>query len=251
MTTLRYALEDLVLDEVSLVDRPANPLATVILFKRDTSKEINMTDEQKLAAAIAKAVENEAAVTSLTTERDFLKSALAAQTPRLEAAEAERDTLKAAADKLNEKPAPLAPEIQAQIDSALAKANEANTELAKMRDDADTKTFVAKAESLKSLQQKPEEFGLVLKRVAQNKTTAADLTAIEDVLTKANAAIEKGILSPVGDDLGSSSVAKDQLEVLTKGLMSSEGLTYAQAYSKALDQNPKLYTQILSESRAN
>jgi hypothetical protein len=41
-------LTDLQLDEVSLVDTPANQEAHVMLFKRDTQEEIlKMTDEMK------------------------------------------------------------------------------------------------------------------------------------------------------------------------------------------------------------
>ena len=165
-----FQLTELILDEISLVDRPANPLASVILFKRDSTKETDMTDEQKMAEAVAKAAEAVAALAALTTERDFLKTALDAQTPKLAAAEAELTTLKATLKK--DEPAPkLPPEAQAQIDKALADAAEATTELAKMRDDRDTLVFVGKASVLKALPQQPAEFGLVLKRIAQNKAT--------------------------------------------------------------------------------
>lgn len=40
-------LKNLVLNEISLVDRPANPGAKVSLFKRDNSEQVNLSDSEK------------------------------------------------------------------------------------------------------------------------------------------------------------------------------------------------------------
>ncbi len=234
----RYRLTDLVLSEVSLVDRPANPLATVLLFKRDSSKETNMSDELKLQVA-----KQAADILAKDTEIAFLKGNLEKATTRL----AETETALSKAVKLEDKPIELPPEAQAQIKKALDEAAAATTALAKMRDDHDTAVFTAKAANLKSLPQKAEEFGPVLKRIAQNKASPEDVIALETILKAADAALAKGLLTPAGNDSGASSVAADQLDAIAKKIAAEEKTDFAKAYVKAVDQNPALYSQYVRE----
>lgn len=250
---LRHRLTELVLQEVSLVDRPANPRATVVLFKRDSSKEMDMTDEaKKLADAIAKAGELAASVTAKDTEIAFLKGNLDKQTASLATVTTERDELSAKVKELTkgeDKPIELPKEAQDQINKALADAAASREELAKMRDTADTAVYIAKATVLKSLPQKPEEFGPLLMRVARNKTTAEDVTALETLLKAADAAIETGVLREAGTNNSGSGVVADRIDNLAKEVMKSDRISYEAAYDKVITANPALYRQYTAESQ--
>lgn len=239
----KHRLTSLVLSEVSLVDRPANPLATVVLYKRDSSKETEMNEIEKLKAEKA---ELEARIAKQDGDIEELKKNLKALNDRQATLETENETLKKAGKKEDDKKVVLPPEAQAQIDKALADAAESKAALEKMRDDTDTAVYVAKASSLKAVPQKPEEFGLVLKRIAQNKATPADIIALDSVLKASDALIAKGLDSR-GSDQGGSSGAAEQLDNMAKDIAKAEKITYPQAYAKALEQNPGLYTQYLSE----
>lgn len=251
---LRHRLTELILQEVSLVDRPANPRATVVLFKRDSSKETDMTEAEakKLAEDVAKAGD---LAKAQATEIEFLKGNLEKQTTSLAALTTERDELAGKVKDLTKtepKPIEIPKEAQAQIDEALAKVATAHEELAKMRDTSDTAIYVAKAAAFKALPQKPDEFGPVLLRVARNKATPEDVIAIETLLKGANSIIEEGgIFKQVGSDQGGSSVATDRIDVLAKEIAKSDKVTYETAYAKVLELHPELYKQYVDENMAH
>jgi len=104
MTTL---LENLQLEEVSLVDRPANQEATIALFKRDTSGEeiTKMTDDMKtkLKPYMDKGMSEEEAMKAYDT--DMTMKSDAAEEADVEAADvdalkADIETLKAENERL-------------------------------------------------------------------------------------------------------------------------------------------------------
>lgn len=68
-------LNQLKLTELSLVDKPANPLAKAPIFKRDTSKGENMEEEIKKAVEEA-TVELQEAVDKLKSDNEFLRKGL-------------------------------------------------------------------------------------------------------------------------------------------------------------------------------
>lgn len=241
----KFRLLTLKLDEVSLVDRPANPLATVTIFKRD-NQETSMTPEQ------IKALQDEntalkAAAQKSSEEVTFLKDSLktvTAKADKLEAEVAKKDPTEE--DKLKSLPVAVRKDIE-----DLKKANaDAQAELAKVRDDSMSSVYLAKASSLRGLAQKPEEFGPVLKRIATNKATPEDILKLETVLTAASTAAEKGITQehgdnrPAGDDL--SKAAADKLDTIAKQISADEKVNYFTAYAKATERNPGLYKDYLA-----
>jgi regulator of replication initiation timing len=241
--TKKHRLTQLVLSEVSLVDRPANPLAAVVLFKRDSST----TEETAMSDEIKKQLDQVTAEkAALATEITTLKTDLAKFNTEVATLTAERDELKKQL-KPEDKPIELPQAAKDQIAKALAAADAAQTELAKMRDDQDTAIYVAKAADLKAVPQKPEEFGLVLKRISRNQATPADVIALETVLKASDTLIAKGLNESGNNhpDTGSSAAAK--LDALANEISKSEKVTFPVAYAKALEKNPELYTQYLAE----
>ena len=237
----KFRLTELVLSEVSLVDRPANPLATVVLFKRH-SEDTTMTEIEKLAAEKA-ALETQ--VTKQAADIAALTENLTKLNARQATIEAENESLKKAT-KPEDKKVELPKEAQDQINKALADAAESKAALEKMRDDQDTAVYVAKASGFKAIPQQPEEFGLVLKRISQNKSTPADIISLETVLKASDALIAKGLDSR-GSDQGGSSTAADKLDSLAKEIAKADRTTYPVAYAKALELNPGLYKEYLAE----
>lgn len=205
--------------------------------------------KKQLDAAIAEKATLEVAKAAAAKEVAFLKDSLEKLNARVTAAESERDALAKAEAERNPKPVTLPKEVQEQINKALKDADDARQELAKMQDATDTVIYVAKASELKSLTQKPEEFGPLLKRVAGNKTTAEDVAVLETVLKSANATIAT-LLKTQGSDNGQQAgEATAKLDTLAKALAKSGSMTYEAAYAEVTKANPELYTQYVAESQ--
>ena len=119
----------------------------------------------------------------------------------------------------------------------------ANEQIAKMRDDSDTKVFIAKAAELTgNLGVSAEEFGPVLKSI--NAASPELATKIEAVLKAANEAVAKGdLFKEAGAEAGSTNptgVAKSdawaQIETLASNMVAKgETKTQAEAIAKAME----------------
>lgn len=119
----------------------------------------------------------------------------------------------------------------------------ANEQIAKMRDESDTKVFIAKAAELTSnLGVTAEEFGPVLKSI--NAASPELATKIEAVLKAANEAVAKGdLFKEAGAEAGSTNptgVAKSdawaQIETLASNMVAKgESKTQAEAIAKAME----------------
>jgi hypothetical protein len=112
--------------------------------------------------------------------------------------------------------------------------------------------FVSKASELDALPVKADEFGLLLKSVA-DVLTEKQYDAIWQVLTAANAGIAK---SAMFGEVGKSSAPSDNdgpmniIEKAASRLMNDEpNLTKEQAIAKAVAADANLYTQYIREER--
>lgn len=112
--------------------------------------------------------------------------------------------------------------------------------------------FVSKASELDALPVKADEFGLLLKSVA-DALTEKQYDAIWQVLTAANAGIAK---SAMFGEVGKSSAPSDNdgpmniIEKAASRLMNDEpNLTKEQAIAKAVAADANLYTQYIREER--
>lgn len=205
--------------------------------------------KKQLETALAEKAALEVAKAATDKEVTFLKESLEKLNARVTAAEAERDALAKAEAERNPKPVTLPKEVQEQINKALKDADDARQELAKMQDATDTVVYIAKASELKSLAQKPEEFGPLLKRIANNKATAEDVSALETLLKSANGTIAT-LLKAQGSDNGQQAgEATAKLDALAKALAKSGSMTYEAAYAEVTKSHPELYTQYVAESQ--
>jgi len=136
-------------------------------------------------------------------------------------------------------------------EAAIKKAEELEKVLKAEREERLRKEYIQKAAAdFGNLPTKPEEFGLVLKGLAEK--APEEYAKLEGVLKAANEAIEKGALfAKVGHSgglAGGSAMAK--IEEVAKSLVQKDAsMTKEQAIAKALELHPELYTEYLQETQ--
>jgi hypothetical protein len=196
-------LKDLELTEVSLVDVPANPLASVPLFKRHTGEDMTeKTNWEEVAKALE--VDKETltkANADLTTEVEALKKAS-------ETVEKADDTIDFDGEKISKSliPAPVLKKLEeVQKAQEVAEINKRAEQLLPNF----TGTLDQRAKLLKSLGEDKELIALL---VAADKLFAKNF-----------------------DELGSKGeqqtmTAKESLEVMVKSYQKEKNVTYHQAY---------------------
>lgn len=294
-------LSDLSIDEISLVDDPANEQARVVVVKARGFKPCDgceSPDEcksmSKCAAGVGKKATfkpcddcespDECAKAGKCASSPMKKSAatldpaaFAAQLMKehsmdietlqksLEAAEQRFGDMENALTQANETIATQAAEIaklrgktegsEEDVLKSLPEAirkriEDAETQIAKMRDEQETRESIEKARSLGLA--KPEEVGPMLLRVRKNKATDADVQSIETLL-KSAVAVDKQ--TALFKSLGTTEAVDGEPEAILKAKAveiqkSNTGMTYEQAYQRAMDENPTLYTAYINKRRA-
>lgn len=295
-------LSDISIDEISLVDDPANEQARVVVVKARGFKPCagcESPDECKSAGKCSADVEKKAgfkpcddcespdecakagkcASSSMKKSATHLDpAALAAQLMKehdmdietlqksLEAAEerfADMETaLTAAQETIAARDAEIAKmrddggkaegeeDVLKSLPESIRKRIEtAEAQIAKMRDDAEQKEAIEKARSLGVA--KPDEVGPMLLRVRKNKATDEDVKAIETLL-KSTAAVDTH--SALFKSLGTSEAVDGEPEAILKAKAvevqkANPTLSYAQAYTRAMDENPALYDAFIAKRR--
>jgi len=113
-----------------------------------------------------------------------------------------------------------------------------------------TEKYVGIAKSYTNISVNPEEFGKVLKEIAQNAPEA--IAKVEEVLKAADTALkEGGVFKEIGSSARTSAGAMDKIEKKAEAIMTSEKISKAEAITKALEQNPELYSEYLNEGGNN
>jgi DNA repair exonuclease SbcCD ATPase subunit len=274
-------LTDMIIDEISLVDDGANQHADVVIVKRnapaegDTGSEGNSGDFETASADdkefqmdmenLAKALEDaEAKLETLEKRTTDAEAALADATSVIKAKDAEIEELqkgyKAKAEKSADGDADdededkqvmksLPESIRKRIEDFEKRAAEAETTLAKMREEKDTAEAIAKAKSLNF--GKAEEVGPLLMRVAKGRTTQADADTLERLF---KAAGEQGKVTHLFRSVGSDTAVDGDPEVLMKAKAdeiqkANKGMTFEQAYVQAVETNPSLYNAYIAKRR--
>ena len=279
-------LTDMIIDEISIVDDPANEQARVVITKMkaapegqtgseglsgeiDTASADQIKEFQMDMENLAKALEDaEAKLETLEKRTSDAEAALADATEVIKAKEAEIEELqksyaakakpkaKAKADEDSETDdeddvmKSLAEPIRKRLEAFEKRAAEAEATLAKMRDEKDTADAIAKAKSLNF--GKAEEIGPLLMRVTKGLTTAADAELLERLF---KAAGEQGKVTHLFKSVGSDVAVDGDPEVLIKAKAgeiqkANNGMTFEQAYAKAMEENPSLYNAYVAKRRA-
>jgi hypothetical protein len=292
-------LTDMSIDEISLVDDPANEQARVVLVKARGFKPCDgceSPDECKSAGKCSAGVEKKAgfkpcdeckspdecakagkcAPSPMKKSADTLDpAAFAAQLMKehnmdietlqksLEAAEQRFGDMENALTQANDTIAAQTAEIAKlrgtaggeedvlkSLPESIRKRIESNeAEIAKMRDEQETRESIEKARSIGLAQ--PEEVGPLLLRVRKNKATDADVQSIETLL-KSAAAMDKTTL--LFKSLGTNEATDGEPEAILKAKAveiqkANSGITYEQAYEQAMSQNPDLYRTYINKRR--
>lgn len=277
-------LTDMIIDEISLVDDPANEQARVVITKARAAREgqtgsEGISGEFDPASAdqlqefqmdmenLAKALEDaEAKLDTLEKRTSDAEAALADATEVIKAKDAEIAELqkgyKGKADKSADADADdedededkkvmksLPEPVRKRLEDFEKRAAEAEVALAKMRDEKDTAEAIAKAKTLNF--GKAEEIGPLLMRVSKGTTTQADAEALERLF---KAAGEQGKVTHLFKSIGSDTAVDGDPEVLLKAKAdeirkANSGMTYEQAYAQAMDTNPSLYNAYIAKRR--
>ena len=202
-------------------------------------KAVKMDLEKIEDPEVRKAVEKMAA--DLKAAQDLLDEQAKAATKKTEP---EPDVLKG-----------LAPEARAMVEKAqhdaaeaTAKANAASAEIEKMREEAATREYVAKARAFNSLSVKPDTFGPILKRVHDGKTTAEDEKEILRVLSAANKAAKPlfSVVGAGGSDNANGNSATEVINAKARDMIAKSAdkkLSYADALDAVMKEEPELWKQ--------
>lgn len=274
--TKKTTLHNVVLGEISLVDRGANQGSAVLLFKRDDTEDEPMPKEptqaelNALTEAVTKAEEALGELTlaneELVTKNDQLAGQVAALTTQLDEAKATiaknaggepQDDITKALGELPEPVAKMFKAMQTRVDAAEAL-------IAKQADEKAVAVFIAKAEAFDQLPTSADKLGPLLMRVEKGMTTKADSEELERLFKAAQDAITTG-----AGDQGTGKGGKDRTTVIGKGHTEGGGdaeariasavvelrkadssLSPEEAEAQVLMDQPELYEAYIAERNA-
>jgi len=261
-------LQNMVFDEVSLVGRPANELATVVLHKSGDSEfagveevdtislnnqveieegEIRMSEnlnEETLSSMLEETPEE---VRSYVSKLEDTVTALEATAEEQDSkiSELEKAVSEISVEEVEEEDAILKsadPVIQELVAKAQADADSARAMAEAEKEARLSKEFSDKAGKFSNLPIEKDALASLLKKVAETLEDE-EFSMLEEMLNGVDATIGKSSLfAEVGSSKESDS--NGEIEAIAKGLM-TEGVTYEQAYEKALLDNPELYQRYL------
>lgn len=213
-------LRQLKIDELSLVDRPANPGAFALLTKRDTPAHSSTEDPAPM---------DQAQIDQLNKRLDALATA--------------NETLATANETLSKTNTELKTKTEAlekSLEAVTQKAQQLETERAEQN-----RLTLAKS-MVQGTPIAPEAVTKLLTEVS-----ATNLPVLQDILTKYRAALKTGAFAALGssatgeEDGEEMTVAKaqDKLEELAKDRVQKSGgkVTAQQAYLEVCSEHPDLY----------
>jgi len=261
-------LQNMVFDEVSLVGRPANELATVVLHKSGDSEfagveevdtislnnqveieegEIRMSEnlnEETLSSMLEETPEE---VRSYVSKLEDTVTALEATAEEQDSkiSELEKAVSEISVEEVEEEDAILKsadPVIQELVAKAQADAESARAMAEAEKEARLSKEFADKAGKFSNLPIEKDALASLLKKVA-GTLEDEEFSMLEEMLNGVDATIGKSSLfAEVGSSKESDS--NGEIEAIAKSLM-TEDITYEQAYEKALLDNPELYQRYL------
>jgi len=315
-------LTDMSIDEISLVDDPANEQARVLIVKAKSGKkaatkgiEVEITEEDEstdadgmededektklLMARVKKAIEGiaprvaqtlagspsaetdaantaaaslkeyvmdietlsksledaEAKLAALAKRADEAEAALKDAGEVIKAKDAEIETLTKSAEVAAEPAAEedvlksLPESIRKRLEESEAKAQAAQAEIAKMREQSELTEAIAKAKDIKV--GSPEVVGPLLLRVAKGMTTVEDAATLETLLKGAGeVADQSALFKSVGSDAAVDGEPEELLKAKATEIQKvNTGMTFEQAYVKAMEENPSLYNAYVAKSK--
>jgi len=254
VTAKKFRLRKILLNEISLVDYPAEQHSVVTVFKRADQPIAEeggvVTDLEKMQAEMARASTN---IESLSKRAETAEAALAEATKRAEAAEAKVVVLgkKAVAGDPEEDDILLKasdPTVAAEIIKLRKQNVAAAKQLAEIAEAGEIAKAVARVTSdFPNLPVKAETFGPVLKR-AMGSLSEEDATELARVLKAADGAIvEATRAAGLGLQFVAKGSAEQEIEAKAKEIAKAESVTFAKGYDLVLQRDPALYNRYLAE----
>lgn len=257
---MSFELTDIELDEVSLVDRPANPLAKVVLFKMDSDagtppsedpidkKEGGLvadtqTPDSDLPARVEKLEQENAELRKSASQASFrekLPKGLQAVFDKLESDE-EKDefmTRYGKTEKAEDDP------VAKALSETAKKAEDLAVKVAKMEQAEARRTFLAKHEDLSKVVDLDKLAEPLMKMCqADSETVIIQLRAL------AKQAETGELFKVAGQDGGvSEKSARAKVEKsLDEIQKANTAITREQAFARLADTNPKLVSELVSE----
>lgn len=268
---MTHMLEDLVIDRVDLVDEGANSAAHITIYKRKETSELatvqeileSMQDEHaevlkgrisELEASVAEQTAKAAtAEEELSKVKETMKIAEEekAEAERMaaekavadkEATEAEKAEASKKLDEVETWKKSLPDEARAYLDELQAKAEAAEAELAKRREQEAENIAKAKAAELKAL---PVEQDVL---VGIAKSASSEVLEVFTTLAKA---FEESVLGEVGKAKHEASEATgsawETIDKKAKVLAKEEGISIEKARTKVMTDEPELYKKYTEE----
>lgn len=222
-------LTDLEITAVALVDNPANPLATVELFKRDDTEPGEATTNEEAPVA-ADTEELTARVAELESERQALDTMTIDEIAALRGDDL---TKFAKADEVE--PEDVMKGVPADVRKRL---EDAEARVAKMEADGRRKEFVAKAADYTHVGG-ADELGVALEQIDRLAPEAAPV--IERAFKAANARIaESGLFAEFGAEGDGAETGVAKAEALIDKFV-ADGMPRHEAITKVFTENPDLY----------
>lgn len=142
-------------------------------------------------------------------------------------------------------------DMQKSVEEAQAKADAADSELRKERDDrADAESVVKASAAYSNLGLDPEVVGPALRRLTETNIDLAK--SVEDALTSADAKVESAdMFSEIGRSAHPAGSALQKAESMAKAAVADgTAATYEQALSEAFISDSELYNSYLNEQGA-
>ena len=276
----KYRLSDLLLDEVSFVDRGANPGARVLLFKHAQIAAPSGKPRGTKAMKLMEILKD--ALASLGVASDEVQKKAQEIGDQIGEVVTKKDhdeaVAKAASDAKTEAEAAAAKDVEKRVEAELKKAKEADED-----PDAKIKKGMSpeQLEAFEKLQKDREQDAKRLEKIESERreerlrkraepfakiADADDLVtvfkglddeaieAVEKILEKAAAATAKAD-SILTKSLGTTEPAKgsalEELRAKAAELAKAEGITHQQAFRRVCETNPALFQKHREEERAN
>jgi len=243
---------NLQVEETSAVDHPAHKAEGWVVVKS--------ADQNSLLSALEELVGTnmeETMTEEVIAEVEKMKyTDLAAANKKIMEMEAEMEKMKASMKKEEATDDDLIksadPMIQELFAKAAAQTEELRKELAQANEEKIQKAYVEKAAKWSNLNQKAEELGSMLRKVAAVDEELAG--AVERMLDSVNAQAESAeIFEELGTqksaDLGGSAFEKVQ-SLAKAAVVNGEFKTVEQAVAGVIAKNPSMYADYLAEQRA-
>jgi hypothetical protein len=145
-----------------------------------------------------------------------------------------------------EKNAGVPEEIQKRMDTLEKRNQDLENQIKKQNDEIKTKEFIAKAAGYSNLGIKADEFGPVLKAMAE--TDPENFSKVEAVLQAADEQISKGALFAESgtDGVGETEITK-RVEAKAKEIQKRDNCTIEKARTIVYKENPGMYAEYQNE----